>query len=143
MPAFVQVIFKRPTRARGVCLMHDPRATARRPPPPPRRPTVGVIRPRVRLKRLSRLLAALHMALLRLSEAPAPTALLTQLRDCGTSFRLEFRTLLPPQMTVVPTCCGACHVLLATLNRLRPLALEARLGDLAQECDRAQSGTFF
>jgi hypothetical protein len=48
---------------------------------------------------LSRLLDALRAALPRLPDAPALTALLTQLTYCGTSFaRLGFdsRTLLPP-----------------------------------------------
>jgi hypothetical protein len=48
---------------------------------------------------LSRLLDALRTALPRLSDAPALTALLTQLTYCSTSFArlgLDFRTLLPP-----------------------------------------------
>ncbi|KAI9459187.1 Dor1-domain-containing protein [Lactarius psammicola] len=48
---------------------------------------------------LSRLLDALRTALPRLSDAPALTALLTQLTYCSTSFvrpGLDFRTLLPP-----------------------------------------------
>ena len=48
---------------------------------------------------LSRLLDVLRTALPRLSDAPALTALLTQLTYCSTSFArlgLDFRTLLPP-----------------------------------------------
>jgi len=48
---------------------------------------------------LSRLLDALRTALARLPDAPALTALLTQLTYCATSFArlgFDFRTLLPP-----------------------------------------------
>ena len=48
---------------------------------------------------LSRLLDALRQALPRLPDAPALTALLTQLTYCATSFArlgFDFRTLLPP-----------------------------------------------
>jgi len=48
---------------------------------------------------LSRLLDALRAALPRLPDAPALTALLTQLTYCATSFArlgFDFRTLLPP-----------------------------------------------
>ena len=48
---------------------------------------------------LSRLLDALHSSLPRFPDAPALTALLSQLTYCATSFArlgLDFRTLLPP-----------------------------------------------
>jgi conserved oligomeric Golgi complex subunit 8 len=61
--------------------------------------TLGSLLPACTTQLLSRLLDTLRAALPRLPDAPALTALLTQLTYCATSFAwlgLDFRTLLPP-----------------------------------------------
>jgi len=73
-----------------------------RPPtdlPPEDLQTLRRAPPRMYHQLLSRLLDALRAALPRLPDAPALTALLTQLTYCATSFArlgFDFRTLLPP-----------------------------------------------
>ncbi|KAH9973379.1 Dor1-like family-domain-containing protein [Russula compacta] len=73
-----------------------------RPPaglPPDELRALRALLPECTTQLLSRLLDALREALPRLPDAPALTALLTQLTYCATSFArvgFDFRTLLPP-----------------------------------------------
>src|SRR6266436_2189829 len=68
-------------------------------PPPENLHTLRSLLPACTTQLLSRLLGALHSALPRFPDAPALTALLSQLTYCATSFArlgFDFRTLLPP-----------------------------------------------